>query len=385
MTGGYVEGKVTSKIKVIQIIADSSLGGGPRHVLDLIKNIDKEKFEVYVICPGGYLSAEAKQLKGVTVYNVQMRTKFDWVALWNIKKTINLIRSEHDPFGPLIIHTHGSRAGLLGRLASPFHAKKVYTEHRFDDEFHLKNPVNEWVQKKMLAIQNHRSDLIIAVSASVKEYLFKARMASPEKVVVIPNGIDLQNTKYKMQNTVKSAKAPIIGTVGNLNFQKGQAYLIQAMPEVLKKYPLASLEIIGEGEERKILEAEIKRLNLEKHVTLFGYKNNDWQYMQQWSVFALPSVAETFGIVILEAMNIGLPVVATRVGGVPDIISHRKNGILVEPKNEKALARSILEVLGSPALAAKLKRAGLERVKDFDWKEIIQRIEKEYLELFETN
>lgn len=371
------------RIKLIEIIADSSLGGGPRHILDLVKNIDKVIFDVYVICPGGYLSAEAKQIKGVTVCNVQMLSKFDLVALWNIKKTINKIRAEKDPFGPLIVHTHGSRAGLLGRIASPVNAKKVYTEHRFDEDFHLKNPINEWIQKKIIQAQNHRSDLIIAVSRSVRIFLTKNNMAPEDKIVTIPNGIDLKNADNSRQITAgKNTKAPIIGNIGNLNYQKGQIYLIEAMPYILEKYPLAQLEIIGEGEERSALEAEIKRLGLKKSVTLLGHKNIIDKYMKQWSVFALPSVAETFGIVILEAMNMGLPIVASRVGGVSDIIAQRKNGILIEPRNSKQLANSILEVLDHPVLAAKLKREGLERVKDFDWKKIVKKIEKEYLGLF---
>lgn len=373
------------KIKLIEIIADSSLGGGPRHVLDLIKNIDKEKFDVYVICPGGYLSAEAKQLKSVTVYNVDMRSKFDLIALWEIKRIINKIRAEKDPFGPLIVHTHGARGGLLGRLASPSAAKKVHTEHSFNSAFHLENPINEWVQKKIIQRQNHHSDLIIAVSGSVHDFLVKGKMAPSKQIVVIPNGIDLKKTDNSRQITVRDHKAPVIGTVGNLNFQKGQIYLIQALPLVLKKFPLATLEIVGEGAERSVLEAEIKRLNIERHVTLFGHRNSLEKYYKDWSVFVLPSISETFGIVVLEAMKNGLPVVATRVGGIPDIITQNKSGLLVEPRNEKALAQAILKILESPALAAKLKREGLSRVKDFDWKEIIKKIERELLALFERD
>lgn len=370
------------KIKLIEIIADSSLGGGPRHVLDLIKNIDKELFDVYVICPGGYLSAEAKQIADVTVHNIQMKGKFDLVALWDIKRTINIIRAKKDPFGPLIVHTHGSRAGLLGRLASPLYAKKVYTEHRFDEDFHLKNPINEWVQKKVIQVQNHRSDLIIAVSRSVRDFLTENNMAPEEKIVVIPNGIDLSAVSKSANQLSANYKGPIIGNIGNLNHQKGQIYLIEAMPFILEKYPLAKLEIIGEGEERKILEAEILGLDLAKCVTLCGHKNLIEKYMREWSVFVLPSVAETFGIAVLEAMNAGLPVVASRVGGLADIITQRKNGILVEPRNSKKLANAILEILDHPVLAAKLKREGLARARDFDWKEIIKKIEKEYLSLF---
>ena len=372
------------KIKLIEIIADSSLGGGPRHVLDLVKNIDKDLFEVHVICPGGFLSAEAKQIKGVAVYNAQMKSKFDYAALWKIKKIISQIRADNHPFGPLIVHTHGSRAGLLGRLAAPPNAKKVHTEHSFDFDYKIKNPVNEWLQKKIIRSQNFRSDLIIAVSHSVRDFLTKSNMAPSEKVVIIPNGIDLSGPKDESQGS-KDRKAPVIGNVGNLNFQKGHIYLIDTMPEILKKYPLATLEIIGEGEERTVLESEIKKLNLEKHVTLYGHKNKLDKFMKDWSVFVLPSVSETFGITILEAMRAGLPVVASRVGGVSDIIIRNKNGLLVPSRDIKQLAKSILDVLDHPVLAAKLKRAGIERIKDFDWKKIIKQVEREFLDLFRTD
>ena len=373
------------KIKLIEIIADSSLGGGPRHVLDLVKNIDKELFEVYIICPGGFLSAEVKQIKNITVFNIEMRSKFDLVALWSIKKTINKIRASKDPFGPLIVHTHGSRGGFLGRLATPPHVKKVHTEHSFDFDYRIKNPVNEWLQKKIIRSQNYKSDLIVAVSHSVRDYLIKSGMAPGDKVVIIPNGIELSNFCKPTHVSSADRKAPVIGNVGNLNFQKGQIYLIDAMPEILEKYPFATLEIIGEGEERKVLEDEIKKLRLEKHVTLYGYKNKLDKFIKDWSVFVLPSVSETFGISILEAMRAGLPVVASRVGGICDIITQNKNGLLASPRDSKQLAKNILDLLDHPVLAAKLKRGGLERIKDFDWKKIIKKIEKEFLELFGSN
>lgn len=375
MTGG-------NKIKLIEIIADSSLGGGPKHVLGLIQNIDKELFDVYIICPGGYLSAEAKQVNDVNVFNVAMRGKFDLASFWEIKKIINNIRVGNNPFGPLIVHTHGPRAGLMGRLAAPVHAKKVHTEHIFDIDYHLKNPLNEWLQRKFLQVQNYRSDLIIAVSNSVKKFLTQSKMAPEKKIVVIPNGIEIRKPKTELRTPSSELRTPVIGTIGNLNFQKGQIYLIEAMPKVLKKYPLATLEIIGEGEERTVLETEIKKLGIEKHVTLFGHKNIIERYMQYWNLFVLPSISETFGIAVLEAMNYGLPVVATKVGGVPDIITHRKNGILVEPKNSEALAGAILDVLDHPAIAAKLKREGMQRVQDFDWKVITRKIETEFKKLF---
>lgn len=173
----------------------------------------------------------------------------------------------------------------------------------------------------------------------------------------------------------------IIGNVGNLNHQKGHEYLIEAMPEILEHYPHAMLEIIGEGEERKNLESKIQDLKLERHVTLLGKQVDPMSFMAKWDLFVLPSVAETFGIVVLEAMSQKLPVVATQVGGVPDIIKHNKNGILVSPHSPESIAEATIELLSRPAKMEQLARNASDRVKDFDWKKIVSKVEREYLEL----
>jgi len=371
-----------NKIKLIEIIADSSLGGGPKHVLGLIKNIDKEKYDVYVLCPSGFLSAQAKFLN-IPVFNIAMRSKFDLISIYKIKQAINGIRAKYDPFGPTIVHTHGPRAGLLGRLAAPVGVKKVHTEHIFDSSYHLKNPLNELIQRRILREQNSKSDLIIAVSSSVKKFLIKEKMAKPNKVVVIPNGIEISDIKYKKTSVKADTKAPVIGTIGNLNFQKGHSYLIEAMAEVIKKYPLATLEIIGEGEEGKILEDQIKKLGLERHISLLGYKTEIGKYLQHWSVYASSSISETFGIAVLEAMSEGVPVVATKVGGIVDIITNDKNGLLVASKNSHLLADRVIEILNRPALAAKLKREGRERAKDFAWSKVIKLLENSFTSILD--
>jgi glycosyltransferase involved in cell wall biosynthesis len=358
------------------------MGGGPKHVLGILSNIDRKIFELFLICPPGYLSAEGKLLPGVEVFNFNPRSKFDFIAVLQLHKIIHKILSSRDPFGPAIIHSHGPRAGLMARWASPSTAKMVYTEHRWDDDYHLKNPLNEMFQKKMLRKQNSKADLIIAVSSSVKKYLVNSGLASKEKIIVIPNGINFKD-KNQPLTSHRADKSQVIGTIGNLNFQKGHSYLIDAMPSILKKYPLATLEIIGEGEDRPALEDQINKLKLGKQITLLGHKNIINKYLKYWSVFVLSSVAETFGIVVLEAMQAGVPVVATKVGGVPDIITNEKNGLLISSHNPKAIADAVISLLDRPAMAAKFKREGLNRVKDFDWKKVIKLLEAEYTKLFE--
>ena len=372
-----------NRIKVVQIIADSEIGGGPAHVLGILRHLDQENFEPYLICPAGNLSIEAKSISGVEVFNVPMESKFNFSAFYAIKKRLHQIQALGYPFAPMIAHFHGARAGFLGRFVMPRHIVNIYTEHSIDKNYHLNNPINEWLQKKIIARLNQRSNLIIAVSTSVSDYLLKNNLAPRGRTIVIPNGLDLENfaphiTDSKRVETVHHA--PIIGSIGSLNRLKGHSYLIEAMPEVLKHYPLATLEIIGKGPEASNLESEIKAKKLERHVTLLGEKKDLQAYMKNWDVFALPSISETFGIVVLEAMKAGIPVVATKVGGIKDIIEDKENGLLVESRNPKKLADSIIELLKHPVLASKLKKNGLKRVEEFDWKKVIKKIEGAYLQ-----
>lgn len=375
----------SGKIKLVQVIADSKIGGGPKHVLGILRNIDKSIFDVYLICPSGYLSVEGKLVEGITVINLPFYSKFDLSTIFRLKDVLRQIQAKGNPFGPMIVHSHGTRAGFIARIGftAPRRAKMVYTEHRLDSDYHLSNPINDWVQKKILSAQNSRTDLIIAVSSSVKKYLLRSSSVLKEKVKVIPNGVELDEFRKKVNiKEVKTVhKAPIIGNIGNLNIQKGQIYLIEAMPEILKKHPLATLEIIGEGPERGNLLKKIKQLKLSRNVTLLGNKNDIARYFDRFDVFVLPSIAETFGIAILESMSVGVPVVASKVGGIPDIITDHKNGILVPPKNPKKIAEAILEVIDHPASAAKLKREGLLRARDFEWADLVKRLENEYINL----
>ena len=367
-------------IKLVEVIADSALGGGPKHVLGILKHIDKKKFKPFLICPSGYLSVEARDVREVEVFNFNPKSKFDFIALLRLRRILQTIQSSGDPFAPMIVHSHGSRAGFFAGLAVIYGIKNVYTEHRFDESFHLKNKWNEWIQKKMLAKETRKADLVIAVSGAVRDFLIKHNFAKKEKVIIIPNAIELEG-KTKEKRVKTQNKTPIIGTIGNLNVQKGHRYLIEAMSILKKKYPLITLEIIGGGEGRIALLELIERLGLDHHVSLLGQKKDADKYLHHWDVFILPSIAETFGIVLLEAMKEGVPIVASKVGGVTDIITNNKNGLLVPSSDPGAIAEAVSKLLDHPVLAAKLKNGGKERLKEFDWKVIIKRLEEEYLGL----
>lgn len=376
-------GMKNARNKLVLVIADSGLGGGTSHVLSLLKNVDKEKFETHLICPAGYLSKTAKQLRDVEVYNISMHSKFDLISFLQLRETIAKIQSEGNPFGPMIIHAHGQRAGLFTAYAARKSVNMIYTEHNFDDTYQLKNPINNFIQKTILKSVCGRYDLIIAVSEAVKNYLVSHRFADTNEVVVMPNGIDLSHWS-SLKKTHKIATVnlhPVIGTVGSLVTKKGQKYLIQAFAQFTKKYPLARLEIVGDGPEKENLQALVTSMSLHRNVSFLGSQKDIAPIVSKWDIFVLPSISETFGIVILEAMALGLPVVATKVGGIPDIIDDGKNGLLVQSKDSITLCKAIEKILDHPALAAELKRNGEKRITDFDIIKIVEKIENIYLRL----
>ncbi len=370
-----------SKIKVVEIIADSGLGGGPSHVLGILNNLDKDKFECFLICPAGELSVRAKEIRGVNVFNVEMRSKHDLRSFFQLRETLHKIQAKSFPFAPMIAHFHGARAGFIGRLVMPRHMINVYTEHSLNENYHLSNRFYEMVQKRLIARLNQRTDLVIAVSTAVKDYLLKKKLAPKERTIVIPNGLDLEEfskTSAKKEKINEVNHAPIIGFIGSLNRQKGIPYLLDAMPMILKHFPLATLEIIGKGPEKNYLRAKIETLKISRHVSFLGEKDEPAKYMKEWDVFVLPSISETFGIVLLEAMQTGIPVIASNIGGIKDIVTDKKNGLLFQPKSGKEIAEAVIEIFDNPVLAAKLKRSAFERVEEFDWRKVIKKLEDVY-------
>ena len=370
-----------NKIKLVQVIADSEVGGGANHVLSLLKNIDKEKFDCFLICPAGYLAVESRKIHRLQTIIIPMRSKFDVVSIFELRSILGQIQALGQPFGPMIVHSHGARAGLFALLSAPHSAKKIFTEHIYDKSYHLNNIVNDQIQRRLLRKIYNKSDEIIAVSSSVRDYLLGLGL-DKYKIILISNGIDLaKSEKRKAKSPLNNSRAPIIGTIGSLNRTKGFNYLIGAMPHILKKYPLATLEIIGEGPERQRLIDDSRQYGIEKHVSLLGKKLDIHKYLDYWDVFVLPSTSETFGIVVLEALQAGVPVVASKVGGIPDIINNNENGLLFEPANPKAIVKAVLEIMEHPVLAAKFKREGAKSLQKFAWSKIIKKIELIYFEL----
>jgi glycosyltransferase involved in cell wall biosynthesis len=258
---------------------------------------------------------------------------------------------------PAIVHTHGSLAGrVAGALVG---VRIVYTKHGLastaEQAIQVRTP-GAWLKRLAVRSFVHRT---VAVSAAVKRSLVAAG-ANPDRVVIIPGGIDLG--AYAGACEVTSAPTDTIGAMARLSHEKGFDVLLSAVADL----PASTQVLIGgDGPQSGLLAAQIATLGLANRVRLAGFVSDVPKFMTQLTLFVLPSRSEGLGLVLIEAMAAGLPVVATDVGGIPEVVVHGETGLLVPPEDAGALATAIRQVLADPALAARMGEAGRIRAATY--------------------
>jgi len=239
----------------------------------------------------------------------------------------------------------------------------------------------QWMFRKPISkIIFKKSDAVIALTEDMKREMKKIY---DRDIAVIPNGIDLNKVKCLSTQDVGNELGikkdrKIILFVGRLDPIKGLTYLIEAMTSIEDKNK--QLILVGDGEEKDRLEKLVKKLKLEKYVTFIGKVpyGDVFKYMVASDILALSSLSEGLPNVILEAMASGLPIVATRVGGIQDIVKDGENGFLVDPENPEQIAEKINLFLEDDKLREKISKNNKQKAKEYSWESVIERLEKIY-------
>lgn len=354
------------KRKIFFCITKSNWGGAQRYVYDLAANLLSEKYEVAVVLGGNGKLKERLESVGIKTISVKALQR-DVGILKDFSSFFELVRIFKRE-KPDIIHLNSSKMGGIGGLAGRIVGVKkiIFTAHGW-----AYNEERSFLQKIIIAILHFitvaLSHLTIAVSEKAKEQ-FKGFGSMKNKMTVIHNGIgeiefiekekarqELVDIRYpqteKMTEVIKSE--PIwMGTISELHKNKGLRYAIEAV----KKHLEASLPsaqkvifiIMGEGEERKNLEEIIKTNGLEDSVFLVGNVENASSYLKAFDIFALTSITEALPYAILEAGKAGVPIVASNVGGISEIIDDMKSGILLQPKKPKEIKDAIEYYMNHP-------------------------------------
>ena len=244
---------------------------------------------------------------------------------------------------------------------------------------------NKFLLDKILS----HADVIISPS---EYYIDESRFLGKyrDKIVVIQNGINIDefDIDYSKEECRKKLSLPLDGKIllflGTLSPHKGPDVLLKAMPKILKNIPDAKLVFVGSGEIRKKLERICKKISVEKYVEFVGFVGDTFKkalYYKSADVFVLPSFLEIFGIVNLEAMACGIPIVASKVGGIPEIVKDGENGLLVPPRDSEALADAIIYLLENEDIREKMGKNGRKKGENYSWERIAEETEKVYEEV----
>jgi glycosyltransferase involved in cell wall biosynthesis len=249
---------------------------------------------------------------------------------------------------------------------------------------YIQQNIKTWLWFRIMRL----SQTIITVTEGIGEEVSRYGNIPRDKVKMIHNGIDLtgQAPAFSRENVRKESGFSrddfLIGTVGNLRAIKGQKYLVQAMPEILSKIGRAKIVLIGSGEEQENLQKLAAQLHISDKIKFLGYRENAGRLIGMFDIFALPSLSEGFPNVLLEAMMAQIPIVATRVGGVGEIVIDGQEALLVGHADSGALARAVVRLSENPVLRETLAANALRRVQDqFDIRTTLAQYDAVYLSL----
>jgi glycosyltransferase involved in cell wall biosynthesis len=376
-------------IRILHIHTLPIVSGSGINTFLSMQGMDKTYYEVELACaPGGRLISlvEENHMVARTFKNmVQPLHPFkDTLALLDLTAFLG-----KNPYH--IVHTHNSKAGFLGRLAAKLAGVPVivHTVHGF--AFHDEEPL--WRQRlfrNLERLASRWSDRMIFISQPLIDWALKDHIVGEDKITKIYSGIQLDKfhpVKNEEKDRIRGKwslrkEEAVVGIVSKLWEGKGHTVLIEAFKLLKEKIRDAKLVIVGEGHLYDELFRQVDDNGLRESVLFTGFQMDVSEIIATFDVAVLPSFFEGMGRVILEAMAMEKPIVASRVGGIPDLIDHGLNGLLVRPGDARGLADALERLLSDNGLAKKLGREGRKRIKDqFSADVMVQSIEKLYREL----
>lgn len=370
-----------SAIKIFHLINTLSAGGAELHLLTLCKYLKRQGVEMVVAymrehVKGSRLLCADFEKEGIRVIPVLADGHYKWRFLVNLMR---LLREEK----PDILHTHLPRAdfaGAIGHLIYPSIALvcSVHGIYYKSWSGRWTLPLFKWIWR--------RADSVVAISQAVKDWLIQARFAPSEKVTVIHYGIEPKKfirPNSELQKNWDLNKKVVVGSIGRLDPIKGHDTLINAMPEVLNRAPNSILLIAGHDpkEYGKTLQTLINNLGLHNQVKLVGFQSDVSSFLHVLDIFALASLSEGFGQVLIEAMAARKPVVASRIAPLTEIVIDGETGFLVKPGNPKGFAEAISWLLNHADKAKLMGERGQELILE---KFTAERMAEATLELYRS-
>jgi glycosyltransferase involved in cell wall biosynthesis len=347
------------RIRVVEVLATGTNGGAQEHLFGLVSRIDPERYDVSVVSLSAGSAVRKLQRSGIPVLVIDEPD--DAIAVGALAAHLAEVRAD-------VVHAHMYRAETVGMRAVLALADIGHRRPYFVATIHSSR-IRSSDDQVLLRDLTPKMDRLIAVSRAIEHKLVDEQRTTVP-VSLIYNGVDLD--RYDNQEACCTLPeeygmepgSQIVGVVARLEPEKGHPTLLEAWPQVLRVVPDAYLLIVGEGSRRDALEAQARELRIAHRVVFTGRRDDVPAVTAALDVAVLPSYREAQGLTILEAMALSRPVVASNVGGIPEMVQDGVTGLLVPPHDADALAAAITRLLLDHPLADTLARAGHDLVHD---------------------
>ncbi|WP_417500543.1 glycosyltransferase family 4 protein [Marinobacter sp.] len=375
------QSKATTKqaktpLRVLHLTFNMGIGGTEQVIRQLVQGMATESVESEILCIDGHIGpiGESLQQSGVPVHKLARKQGFDWALIKAIRKHLREGRFD-------VVHCHQYTPWMYGWLAAlPTSAKVVFTEHGrfYPDRYRYKamliNPVMALLTPS-----------IVAISEATKDALVKYEFIPRHKIQVIYNGIaPLTRNETEAQKVREELGIPpeafVVGTVSRLDPVKNQQMMLRAFKMFSEKRPDAYLLMVGDGPDKAMLTALADELGISDITRFTGFINKPEHHLCSMDVFLLSSHTEGTSMTLLEAMSLGLPAIATWVGGNPEIVVDGKTGMLTETECADSFARAISDLASNRQQYCDLSKAS---VKEFTRKFTQERMISSYIKSYE--
>lgn len=356
-------------LKILHIDPERAWGGGENQVIGLVSYLSSRGHENRLLCHAkGPLFREA-QKRGVATLPLRMRSEIDLRPVVPLRR---MVRRE----GFDIVHFHTRRAHALSLWL-----RGVSPKVRFVVTRRMDYPLKRGWYRRYL--YNRAVDGVVAISQKIADILIAGGVGK-EKIRVIHSGIDPAPFREGHTSRVNS-HLPVIGTMAVLEERKGQRFLLQAAALLKQRGHRLEYRFAGAGSEREQLREIAVGLGLGEEVSFVGFVSDAPAFLSTIDIFVLPSLYEGLGVAVLEAMAAGKPVVATRVGGIPELVHDQVTGFLVPPKDPEALAGAISRLVSQEGLLQEMGSKARERIQRcFTVEQMAKKNEDYYYELLES-
>jgi glycosyltransferase involved in cell wall biosynthesis len=381
------------KVKVLQLITHLGFGGASDNTLLTVERLSRAHYEVHLAAGQDHMDWAEHGRRCADAFFLFPDLHRDPHPVADVR-VLNQLTTFIKEQNYDIVHTHNATAGIIGRIAARRARAPIvmHTMHLLSWQDATPTDASPWQKaiaagKRQLYLRLERyaaslSDALIMVCESNRQAAIAARLAPPDKISTIYSGIDQARFQVKVERAQKcrdlglDPDQPIVGMIGRLSAQKAPLDFVQAAKRVLQQKPNVQFIMVGDG---PLASEVIRAVGDQRRIRVLGYRDDVPELYAILDVFALASLWEGLGRALTEAMIMGVPIAATAVNGIPELVLHKQTGLLSPPHHPVQLAENIVWLLDHPEEADSMRRRAQERVvPNFGAQQMVDTIEALY-------